>query len=84
MAGTVELMGMVHSIWSIVVHNSWTDGPLEDREISMEPYWQGLPSGDKVGKDQHGGYGANSQQPLGSQFWSITESSYHLRSWTSF
>ena len=33
------------TIWSImvhVVHNSWTDGPLENRKISMEPSWGGL------------------------------------------
>ena len=31
-----------------MVHNSWTDDPLEDRKISMEPSWQGQPSNDKI------------------------------------
>ena len=30
-----------------MVDNSWTDGPFEDRKISVEPSWPGLPSDDK-------------------------------------
>ena len=42
-----------HGIWMLwriwlqmvhIFHNSWTDGPLEDRKISMWSSWQGLPS----------------------------------------
>ena len=41
-------------VWSIqsimvhMVHNSWMDGPLEDRKISAELSWRGLPSDDKM------------------------------------
>ena len=31
--------------WTI--HNSWTKSLLEDRKISTESFWQGLPSDDK-------------------------------------
>ena len=30
----------------VLVRNSWTDGPFEDRKICMELFWQGLASDD--------------------------------------
>ena len=46
-------------IWSIMDHNSWTDGLLEERKIFAEPSWLGEPAEKNDIKGCHIGFGAN-------------------------
>ena len=46
--GLFDPLQPIRSIKVNMVHNSWTNGPLEDYKISTALSWQGLPSDDKI------------------------------------